>query len=213
MGPFLITYLVDLLSDKNPDKGHGHGYILASIFFASKTIESLSQRQWYFGARRTGFQVRAALMVSIYKKSLLMKNSTTGTGKIVNFLDVDVERVGEFFWYIHGIWLLPLQISLALVILYHSLGMATSLSAVFATVFVMVSNTPLTKSQKNLNVKIMEAKDSRIKATAEALKSMRILNLHAWETAYLDKLLKLRDVERGCLRRYLYTCSAIAFLF
>ncbi|OQU86955.1 putative ABC transporter C family member 15 isoform X3 [Sorghum bicolor] len=213
MGPFLITYLVKLLSDKNPDRGHGHGYMLASLFFVSKTVESLSQRQWYFGARRIGFRVRAALMVSIYKKSLLIKDSPAGTGRIVNFLDVDVEKIGEFFWYIHGIWLLPLQVSLALVILYHSLGMAASLSAVFATVLIMVSNTPLAKSQKNLNMKIMEAKDSRIKATAEALKSMRILKLHAWETAYLDKLLKLRDVERGLLRRYLYTCSAIAFLF
>nr|CAB3473213.1 unnamed protein product [Digitaria exilis] len=213
MGPFLITYLVELLSDKNPNRGHGHGYILASLFFISKTIESLSQRQWYFGARRIGFQVRAALMVSIYKKSLLVKNSTTGTGKIVNFLDVDIEKIGEFFWHIHGIWLLPLQVSLALVILYHSLGMAASLSALLATVLVMVSNTPLARLQKNLNVKIMEAKDSRIKATAEVLKSMKILKLHAWETAYLDKLLKLRDVERGWLRRYLYTCSAIAFLF
>ncbi|KAL6911536.1 hypothetical protein ACP4OV_000341 [Aristida adscensionis] len=213
MGPFLITYFVELLSDKNPDKGQGYGYVLASVFFASKTIESLSQRQWYFGARRIGIQVRAALMASIYKKSLQVKNSTTGTGKLVNFLDVDVEKVGEFFWYIHGIWLLPLQVSLALGILYHSLGIVASLSAVLATVLVMVSNTPLANSQMNLNVKMMEAKDSRIKATAEALKSMRILKLHAWEIAYLDKLLKLRDIERGWLRRYLYTCSAIAFLF
>ncbi|CAD6231298.1 unnamed protein product [Miscanthus lutarioriparius] len=173
MGPFLITYLVKLLSDKNPDRGHGHGYMLASLFFVSKTVESLSQRQWYFGACRIGFQVRAALMVSIYKKSLLIKDSIAGTGRIVNFLDVDVEKI----------------------------------------VLIMVSNTPLAKSQKNLNMKIMEAKDSCIKATAEALKSMRILKLHAWETAYLDKLLKLRDVERGLLRRYLYTCSAITFLF
>uniref|UniRef100_A0A453G3K1 ABC transporter C family member 3 n=1 Tax=Aegilops tauschii subsp. strangulata TaxID=200361 RepID=A0A453G3K1_AEGTS len=88
-----------------------------------------------------------------------------------------------------------------------------SLSAVLVTVLVMVSNTPLANSQQNLNMKIMEAKDSRIKAMAEAMKSMRILKLHAWETAYLDKLLKLRDVEKGWLRKYLYKCSAIAFLF
>ncbi|VAH82613.1 unnamed protein product [Triticum turgidum subsp. durum] len=213
MGPFLITYLVELLSDENTDKGHGRGYMLACLFFASKTVESLSQRQWYFGARRIGFQVRAALMVSIYKKSLLMKNLGPVAGKVVNFLDVDVEKVGEFFWYTHGIWLLPLQIFLALAILYRSLGAMASLSAVLVTVLVMVSNTPLANSQQNLNMKIMEAKDSRIKAMAEAMKSMRILKLHAWETAYLDKLLKLRDVERGWLRKYLYTCSAIAFLF
>ncbi|KAE8776587.1 ABC transporter C family member 3 [Hordeum vulgare] len=152
-------------------------------------------------------------MVSIYKKSLLMKNSSTVAGKVVNFLDVDVEKVCEFFWYIHGIWLLPLQIFLALGIMYRSLGAMASLSVVLVTVLVMVSNTPLANSQQNLNMKIMEAKDSRVKAMVEAMKSMRILKLHAWEIAYLDKLLKLRDVERGWLRKYLYMCSAIAFLF
>ncbi|CAO2165092.1 unnamed protein product [Urochloa humidicola] len=91
--------------------------------------------------------------------------------------------------------------------------MAASFSALFTTILLMVSNIPLAKSQKNLNVKIMEAKDSRIKVTGKVLKSMRILKLHAWETTYLDNLLKLRDVERVWLRRYLYTCSAIAFLF
>jgi hypothetical protein len=69
----------------------------------------------------------------------MIKNSTTGTGKIVNFLDVDIEKIGEFFWYIHGIWLLPLQVSLALVILYNSLGMAASVSALITTVLVMVT--------------------------------------------------------------------------
>ena len=152
-------------------------------------------------------------MVSIYKRSLMIEYSNTSSGKIINFLDVDVERIGEFFWYIHGIWLLPVQVFLALFVLNRNLGFAASISAFLTTVLVMVSNTPLANSQERLHSRIMEAKDSRIKATAEALKCMRILKLHSWETAYLDKILELRDVERRWLKRYLYTCSAIAFLF
>uniref|UniRef100_R7W159 Uncharacterized protein n=1 Tax=Aegilops tauschii TaxID=37682 RepID=R7W159_AEGTA len=94
--------------------------------------------RWLNPVFEKGHKVRAALMVSIYKKSLLMKNSGPVAGKVVNFLDVDVEKVGEFFWYIHGIWLLPLQIFLALAILYHSLGAMASLSAVLVTVLVMI---------------------------------------------------------------------------
>ncbi|KAJ4810045.1 Multidrug resistance protein ABC transporter family isoform 1 [Rhynchospora pubera] len=213
LGPFLITNFVELLSDKDTNTQKNYGYILACLFFVSKMVESLSQRQWYFGARRIGILVRSSLMVSIYNKSLSIKNSSSSTGKIINLLDVDVERIGDFFWYIHGIWLLPVQIFLALAILYRSLGAAASLATLLTTVLVMISNTPLANSQENLNSKIMEAKDSRIKATAEALKSMRILKLHSWESAYLDKLLKLRDTERSYLKKYLYTCSAIAFLF
>ncbi|KAG6512912.1 hypothetical protein ZIOFF_031051 [Zingiber officinale] len=214
LGPFLISGLVDFISDR--DSGgvrRRRGYILACLFFAAKTVESLTQRQWYFGARQIGVRVRAALMVAIYNKSLLIKYSGTSTGKIINFLDVDVERVADFFWHIHGIWLLPVQVSLALLILYVNLGFAAAFSALVATIVVMASNTPLANLQERLHSKIMEAKDSRIKATAETLKCMRILKLHSWETAFLDKLLLLREEERSWLKRYLYTCSAIAFLF
>ncbi|XP_073100803.1 putative ABC transporter C family member 15 isoform X2 [Elaeis guineensis] len=213
LGPFLITNFVEFLYGKDSTFGDGYGYILACIFLFAKTLESLSQRQWYFGARQIGVRVRAALMVSIYDKSLMMKYSGSSMGKIINFLDVDVERIGDFFWYIHGIWLLPFQVFLALIILYRNLGAAASFSALLTTILVMVSNTPLANSQERLHSKIMEAKDSRIKATAETLKCMRILKLHSWENAYRDKLFELRDKERSWLRRYLYTCSAIAFLF
>lgn len=152
-------------------------------------------------------------MVSIYNRSLTLKYSSLSNGKVMNFLNVDVERIGDFFWYFHSIWLLPFQVSLALVILYRNLGAAASFSAFIATILIMISNTPLANSQERLHSMIMEAKDSRIKTTAETLKCMRILKLHSWENAYLNKILKLRDLERKWLKRYLYTCSAIAFLF
>lgn len=213
LGPFLIANFVNFLSGEDAKLGRCQGYMLAFLFFFGKMVESLSQRQWYFGARRIGVRVRASLMVSIYNKSLMIKYSNASSGKIINFLDVDVERIGDFFWYIHSIWLLPVQIFLALFILNRNLGFAASISAFLTTVIVMVSNTPLANSQEKMHSKIMEAKDARIKATAETLKCMRILKLHAWETAYLDKLLELRNAERKWIKRYLYTCSAIAFLF
>ncbi|XP_058102179.1 putative ABC transporter C family member 15 [Magnolia sinica] len=213
VGPFLITNFVNFISGKDEDLSHWYGYMLAFFFFFGKTVESLSQRHWYFGAHRIGIRVRAALMVSIYHKSLLARYPGVSNGKTVNFINVDVERIGDFCWYVHGIWLLPIQVSLALIILYRNLGGAASVAALLATVIVMVSNTPLANRQERLHSKIMEAKDSRIKATAETLKSMRILKLHSWESAYLEKLLKLRETERSWLKRYLYTCSAVAFLF
>ncbi|KAM3202809.1 putative ABC transporter C family member 15 [Capsicum annuum] len=111
------------------------------------------------------------------------------------------------------VWLLPVQVIIALLILYRNLGAAPSAAALLSTIFVMVSNTPLASMQEQLHSKIMEAKDVRIKATSETLKSMRVLKLHSWESTFLKKLLQLREKERGWLKRYLYTCSAVAFLF
>ncbi|KAM7484114.1 hypothetical protein LguiA_000123 [Lonicera macranthoides] len=213
MGPLLITSFVNFLSAKHDRQSIYRGLILAFIFFFAKMVESLSQRLWYFGAQRIGIRIRAALMVLIYKKSLSIKYSGMSNGKIINFVTVDVERVGDFCWHIHGIWLLPVQVIFALVILYRNLGAAPSIAALFATILVMVSNTPLANMQQRLHSKIMEAKDSRIKATSETLKSMRVLKLHSWESTFLKKLLKLRETERSWLKRYLYTCSAVTFLF
>ncbi|XP_071714451.1 putative ABC transporter C family member 15, partial [Rutidosis leptorrhynchoides] len=213
MGPILITSFVNYLSEDSNDLNYRKGLILSCIFFLAKTVESLSQRQWYFGAQRIGIRIRAALMVLTYKKLLSIKYGTTSNGKIVNLINVDVEKVGEFFWYIHGIWLLPVQVLLALIILYMNLGFAPSMAAFVSTVLVIISNTPLANMQKDFQTKVMESKDVRIKATSEILKSMRVLKLHSWESNFKKKLVDLREKEQNWLKKYLYTCSAIAFLF
>ncbi|PIA51395.1 hypothetical protein AQUCO_01100312v1 [Aquilegia coerulea] len=192
---------------------HNYGLALAFLLFFFKTVESLSQRQLCFGGYRIGIRVRAALMMSIYKKNLKAKNVGSTTGNIVNFINVDVERIGDFSSQIHGIWLLPIQVSLALFILKENLGWAPSIVAVFSTVLVMVSNTPLVSLQERFLANVMEAKDERVRATSETLKSMRVLKLHSWETASLKNILKLRETERSWLKKYLYLCSIIAFLF
>lgn len=213
MGPILITSFVNYLSEEGSNSSYKKGLILSCIFFLAKTMESLSQRQWYFGAQRIGIRIRAALMVLIYKKSLSIKYGTTSNGRIINLINVDVEKIGEFFWHIHGIWLLPVQVVLALIILYMNLGFAPSMAALVSTVLVIISNTPLAHMQKDFQTKVMESKDSRIKATSEILKSMRVLKLHSWESNFKKKLINLREKEQNWLKKYLYTCSGIAFLF
>lgn len=214
MGPFLIKDFVNFISGTQDHSSYSnYGLVLALIFFLAKTVESLSQRQWYYGAQRIGIQTRASLMVLIYKKSLSMKETALNSGIITNLINVDVERVGDLFTNIHQVWLFPLQVSLALFILYKNLGVIPSVAALSSTVLVMASNTPLAKKQKNLHSKIMEAKDARIKATSEALKNMRVLKLHSWDPTFHKKVLHLRDIERRWLRKYLYTCSVVAFLF
>lgn len=204
---------MSFLSGKHDHSSYHYGLVLASVFLFAKTVESLTQRQWYFGANRIGIRVRSALTVLIYKRSMAIKFAGPSSGIIINMINVDVERIGDFFLYIHGIWLLPVQVFLALVILYKNLGAAPAFAALFSTIFVMVSNTPLANRQERFHSMIMEAKDARIKATSETLKSMRVLKLLSWEQEFLKKLLRLREIERDSLKKYLYTCSAIAFLF
>ncbi|XP_074310112.1 putative ABC transporter C family member 15 [Silene latifolia] len=215
VGPLLITRLVVYLTTKKDKSCYIEGIKLAIILFGAKCIESVSQRQWCFGASRIGVRARAATIALVYKKAVNVKlyGGTECNGKIINLINVDAEKLGELFRHIHGVWLFPLQVGLALVILYVNLGVAPSLAAFCSTLLVMIFNSPLASRQKWLQSMIMKAKDSRISCTSETLKTIRVLKLHCWESLYLKKLLKLREVEESRLSNYLYTCSAVAFLF
>ncbi|KAF7055002.1 hypothetical protein CFC21_062584 [Triticum aestivum] len=131
---------------------------------------------------------------------------------MINIISVDADRVGIFSWYMHDPWLVPLQVGLALFILYSTLGVA-SLAALGATIAVMLANVPPMKMQEKFQQKLMDCKDVRMKATSEILRNMRILKLQGWEMKFLSKINDLRTTETSWLKKYLYTWTAATFVF
>nr|QEY08338.1 ATP-binding cassette sub-family C member 5 [Crocus sativus] len=213
VGPYLISYFVDYLSG-NITFPH-EGYILAGIFFSAKLIETLTSRQWYVGVDILGMHVRSALTAMVYRKGLRLSSLARQchtSGEIVNYMAVDVQRVGDYSWYLHDIWMLPLQIVLALAILYKNVGIAT-LATLIATVISIIVTIPLAKLQEEYQDKLMSAKDERMRKTSECLRNMRILKLQAWEDRYRLKLEEMRTVEFKWLRKALYSQAFITFIF
>jgi len=213
VGPYMISYFVDYLGGQ--ETFPHEGYVLAGIFFASKLVETLTTRQWYLGVDILGMHVRSALTAMVYRKGLklssLAKQSHT-SGEIVNYMAVDVQRVGDYSWYLHDIWMLPLQIILALAILYKNVGIA-SIATLVATIISIVVTVPLAKVQEDYQDKLMTAKDERMRKTSECLRNMRILKLQAWEDRYQVKLEEMRGVEFQWLRKALYSQAFITFIF
>jgi ABC-type multidrug transport system fused ATPase/permease subunit len=112
----------------------------------------------------------------------------------------------------HDLWLVPLQVGMALFILYSTLGLA-SLAALGATVVVMLANVPPGRMQEKFQQKLMDCKDVRMKATSEILRNMRILKLQGWEMKFLSKIIELRKTETNWLKKYLYTSTLVTFVF
>ncbi|GAV77390.1 ABC_tran domain-containing protein/ABC_membrane domain-containing protein [Cephalotus follicularis] len=213
VGPYLISYFVDYLGGK--ETFPHEGYILAGIFFTAKLVETLTTRQWYLGVDILGMHVRSALTAMVYRKGLklssLSKQSHT-SGEIVNYMAVDVQRVGDYSWNLHDIWMLPLQIILALAILYKNVGIA-SVATLIATIISIVATVPLAKVQEEYQDNLMTAKDERMRKTSECLRNMRILKLQAWEDRYRVRLEEMRGVEFKWLRKALYSQAFITFIF
>lgn len=213
VGPYMVRYFVDYLGGIQAFPNEG--YILAGVFFISKLVETLSTRQWYLGVDILGMHVRGALTAMVYRKGLRLSSSARQShtsGEIVNYMAIDVQRVGDYSWYLHDIWMLPMQIILALAILYINVGIA-ALATLVATIISIVVTVPLAKMQEDYQDKLMTAKDERMRKTSECLRNMRILKLQAWEDRYRLILEDMRNVEFRWLRKALYSQAFITFIF
>jgi ABC-type multidrug transport system fused ATPase/permease subunit len=214
VGPYLIDDFVNFLSQKSTWSLES-GYLLALAFLGAKMVETIAQRQWIFGARQLGLRLRAAMISRIYKKGLVLSSQSRQrhtSGEIINYMSVDIERITDFIWYLNVVWMLPMQISLAIYILHTTLGLG-SMGALAATSIVMACNIPLTRLQKRYQSKIMEAKDNRMKATSEVLRNMKILKLQAWDSQFLNSLESLRKIEYSWLWKSLRLSALSGFIF
>ncbi|CAI8586992.1 unnamed protein product [Vicia faba] len=213
VGPYLIDSLVQYLNGKRLYENQG--YVLVSAFFLAKVVECLTQRHWFFRLQQLGLRIRGLLVTMIYKKTLTLSCQSRQchtSGEIINFMTVDAERVGIFSWYMHDMWLVVLQVALALLILYKNLGPA-SIAAFVTTIIIMLANVPLGSLQEKFQKKLMESKDTRMKTTSEILRNMRILKLQGWEMKFLSKITELRDTEQGWLKKFVYTSAITTFVF
>ncbi|XP_021764950.1 ABC transporter C family member 10-like [Chenopodium quinoa] len=212
-GPLLLNAFIEVAEGKEAFKHEG--YLLALALFFSKTLESLSQRQWYFKSRLIGLKVRSLLTAAIYKKQLLLSNAARmrhSAGEIMNYVTVDAYRIGEFPFWAHQTWTTSLQLCIALFILVHSVGLAT-LAALAVIILTVLCNTPLAKLQHKFQSKLMVAQDARLKAYSEALVNMKVLKLYAWETHFKNVIECLRKVEVKWLSAVQLRRSYNGFLF
>ena len=209
VGPSLINDFVKFLAGDR-QYGHVRGYLIALAILSAKVVEVIADSQWWFGGQQLGMRLRAALVSHVYQKGLQLSFSSRQkhtSGEIINYMDVDIQRISDVLWYTNYIWMLPIQLFLAVYVLYRNLG-AGAWAGLAATMAVMACNIPLTRMQKRLQAKIMAAKDERMKATAEILKSMKILKLQAWDMQYLQKIEALRNDEY----RWLWRSSRLSAL-
>ncbi|KAI3891829.1 hypothetical protein MKW92_052716, partial [Papaver armeniacum] len=218
VGPYLIDSFVQYLNDSAaaPPFNSKGGYVLVSAFVLAKIVESFSMRHSSFKLELIGIRVKNSLVAITYDKLLTLSNQSrqgTSTGEIVNLIAVDADNVSYFSSNLHDCWRVPLQVILALLLLYRNVGGVASVAALLATVLVILANISLGRLQGTLQGQLMESKDERMKTTSEIIKNMKILKLQGWETKFLSKIVSLRENEEGWLRKRLWTetISTVSF--
>lgn len=194
--PVMLYSLVSY-SYRRRERGLAAGMALIAALVVMKLMESLSQRHWFFGSRRLGMRMRSAAMAAVFEKQLRLSGEArrrNSAGEIVNYIAVDAYRLGEFPYWLHLAWSMPVQLALAVALLFWTVG-AGALPGLVPVAACGVLNVPFAKLLQRYQSRFMAAQDERQRATAEALGAMKVVKLQSWEEFFRGNVQQLRDAE------------------
>lgn len=202
VGPQVLHGIITFLRD--PSQDFSYGLSLVALVTLSQLCMSLCLRHYFFKCYATGLRIRTAVVASVYKKSLNLscgERQRRTLGQITNLTSVDAQRLQNLTTYLHAIWYCPLQIFLALMFLWRELG-PSSLGGV-ASILVMIPVTGKVASwMAGMQKKLMEARDHRTEINCEVIGGIRSIKYQAWEEAFQEKIMGLRETELGRLVNY-----------
>ncbi|KAJ2520559.1 hypothetical protein H4217_001964 [Coemansia sp. RSA 1939] len=208
LNPILLSRLIGFVSKYNSADAEPveYGYFYAGAMFVVASIQTVAFQQHWVQNQRVNSLMKISYTTAIYRKTMALSNDARqnyNVGGIVTHMSVDAQRVADFTAnFSHHLWSSPLQIVLALYLLYQTLGWC-----VFAGVLAMVISIPtsarISRHMRALNKLLMGYRDRRMKIMDEVLSGIKIIKLYAWEPSFIRRINEIRVLlELATIRSY-----------
>ncbi|TYJ33792.1 hypothetical protein E1A91_A05G126500v1 [Gossypium mustelinum] len=119
-------------------------------------------------------------------------------------MSIDADRTVNLCNSFHDMWSLPIQIGVALYLLYTQVKLAF-MAGLAITILLIPVNKWISELIASATEKMMKQKDERIRRTGELLAHIRTLKMYSWEILFSSWLMDTRSLELKHLatRKYL----------
>ncbi|CAD8077788.1 unnamed protein product [Paramecium sonneborni] len=213
LGQLILPILIKLSIDYIVDVQHKleNGIILIFLILLIRLSNILTQSHQRMLSRKLGYEMMSVISMLIIRKSLrisLLSNNDRSIGEITNLMQVDSQKLILASNDLLNLAMIPLYLIISLILMYHLIGISFFIGFVIIllTIILNIKNGEnVIKSQ----VKLLEAKDNRIKQINEIFTQIKFIKINALEQYFLQKVFNLRSREVECLKDRLFYSAII----
>ncbi|TMW69133.1 hypothetical protein Poli38472_001289 [Pythium oligandrum] len=184
-------------------------------FFLSRLINAFCEAHINYNIEITILRLTVSLKSLIFEKAMRRSIQSKNDNTLVDISNLFTADISSVLWAgydINSVWILPIQISVVVYMLYDILNVAAfaGLGVIFAS---MGLNYFVAKGYMDTYKSIMKFKDQRMKVIKEAFGAIQIVKLNAWEDQFFQRIQEWRLKETQAIAKYLKLVAMIIFLF
>ena len=158
IAPVLLRAIIQFAREADAPVWRGVLYAICLLLVAF--LQTLLLSSYFYRMYLVGLWVKSALISAIYRKSLTvtaMAKKGSTSGEIVNLMSVDAQKITDMLPYLNMLWSSPLQITVAIYMLYQILGPSIIAGLVVMIVMIPINGVSAAVTRK-LQVKMMKEK-------------------------------------------------------
>ncbi|XP_044496374.1 ABC transporter C family member 12-like isoform X2 [Mangifera indica] len=211
VGPLLLNRLLQSTQRGDPA---WTGYAYAFLIFVGVSTGVLCEAQYFQNVWRVGFQLRSTLVAAIFRKSLRLTHESRKnfpSGKITNMITTDANALQQICQQLHGLWSAPFRITMAMVLLYQQLGVASLFGSLILVLMVPVQTIMISKMRK-MTKEGLQRTDKRVSLMNEILAAMDTVKCYAWEKSFRSRVQSIRNDELSWFRKAQLLSASNSFI-
>ncbi|CDZ98657.1 multidrug resistance-associated abc transporter [Phaffia rhodozyma] len=205
--PFFIKRIIEALAAPTPKK-LSSAYVYATLALIATILKAQSDLNHLWFSRRASVRIKNQLASAIYEKALKRKDKSgvseskgsAGTGKIVNLMSGDTNRIGNAISGLYMLYGAPFEIVVCCAFLYSMLSWS-AFAGMFVLVAVMPLNTIISKRNVEINKALLAARDKRLNVMNELIGAIKFIKFFAWEKQWTKRVTDIRQEELNVMVR------------